>query len=774
MAANKKLFAGLHEAYTGNVLSEHMIRPLAEGLCVSVESLMRMGIGCRPGRDDRGFEGDNRTYSFPIRDATGDVIGLSLRYENGAKYLSSGSKQGLFFEPCSDLDGSSHGTGKLRFIRIQSAGVTCPICGKPDWCLVSIDNPADPAAVMCGRISEGCDKEVENSGFLHIRKPAGRLEASEGAIIRGGDEVVLITEGATDTVTGIDLGFTVVGRTNALCGINQLPLLLRGRKVIIIGDNDGDSAEYVGQRGMDKVATTLEKPCVSVVKVLPPKEYKDFRSWRMATGLTKEQFLDYVKENGITEQGEALLGSDVAFDITKHWVSKTRMVDGLPDIRFFRDRWVRYHDGHYEDVADDDIRSQLYHYLEGKMYMNTAGEATPYKPTRAKITDMLDALKGVCNITEEAPCWLEDRGLPGPDRLIAFRNGLLDVDEYINGRVKLYDSTPALFSYNILPYDFNEDAHSQIWEDFVKDIFNDDPDKFELLAQWFGYNCVADMSFEKLMLLTGRPRSGKGTVINTMIAMLGRNQCTGTSFQNLCSEFGYQPLVGKLAAIMGDAKVTKRNEAGKALEKILQIVGGDPVGVRRMYQGNLGETHLTCRFTIAMNDLPNLPDSANALEPRMNVLNFMNTYMGREDRSLKRLLKEEAEAGRLTSFALKGLRSLRLQRAFTEPKDSIETLRETRELTQPVSAFIEECCEMMPPGSDFQEYFVSKPQLFDAWSKWCENTGRAPSNSATFGRWVKMACPLIRERRVQMSGRRHRVYSEIKLADWVRKEYFGA
>lgn len=752
-------FELLHEAYTTNVLSEKMIEPLANQLGVSVESLMRQGVGCPPG---------DLSFTFPIRDGAGKVIGLSQRYENGSKYLVAGSKQGLFFEPA-NLEGSNHGKAGQRFVRVQSAGVTCPICGKPDWCLVSIDDPNDPSAVMCGRVSEGSVKEVEDSGYLHIRKSSGVCR-NDDTVLPDTEDYVLVTEGASDTTVGTELGFVAVGRTNALCGIKELPKLLRGRKVIVVGDNDSDDAKEVGQKGMAKVATTLEKPCGEVITILPPPQYKDLREWKAAAKLTKEGFMDWVKLKGATEEGSALLGSDIAYEIVKHWLNSYHIIDKLPDIRFFRGQWMKYSDGHYEDVMPESIRGEVYDYLEGKMYLNDAGVATPYKVTRAKVTDIMDAAQGLCNIDEEAPCWLEDRGLPEIYSLVAFRNGILDLNEYMQGRIKMYNPTPALFSYNILPYDFDEDAYSQMWEDFVDDIFNKDDYKFELLAQWFGYNCVPDMSYEKLMLFTGRPRSGKGTVLNTMIHMLGKNQCVGTSFQNLCSEFGYQPLVGKLSAIMGDAKVSKRSEAGKALEKILQIVGGDPVGIRKMHKGLLGETHLTCRFTIAMNDIPNLPDQANALEPRLNVLNFMNTYIGREDRGLKRRLQKEAQAGKLINFALDGLKSLREAGVFTEPEDSAETIRATKELTQPVSAFINECCELMPKDGDENEYHVGKNMMYAAWAKWCDNSGRNSGNAALFGRWMIQACPLIKSVRIMDQGRRQQVYRGIKLCEWVKKE----
>lgn len=39
----------------------------------------------------------------------------------------------------------------------------CPICGKPDWCLLHRDG----VAVICPRISEGCVRDMGEAGFLH-------------------------------------------------------------------------------------------------------------------------------------------------------------------------------------------------------------------------------------------------------------------------------------------------------------------------------------------------------------------------------------------------------------------------------------------------------------------------------------------------------------------------------------------------------------------------------------------------------------------------------
>ena len=81
----------------------------------------------------------------------------------------------------------------------------------------------------------------------------------------------------------------------------------------------------------------------------------------------------------------------------------------------------------------------------------------PYQPQRSAVTGVLDALKAVANHTSavEPPCWLEAGKLPDPTNVIAFANGLLDVQEYLAGSVTLLDHTPNWFSCNCLPHGFD-------------------------------------------------------------------------------------------------------------------------------------------------------------------------------------------------------------------------------------------------------------------------------------------------------------------------------
>jgi len=50
-----------------------------------------------------------------------------------------------------------------KWIRV-SRRTPCPVCGKPDWCMIA----SDQSAVICPRVAEGSVKSLGDSGYLHL------------------------------------------------------------------------------------------------------------------------------------------------------------------------------------------------------------------------------------------------------------------------------------------------------------------------------------------------------------------------------------------------------------------------------------------------------------------------------------------------------------------------------------------------------------------------------------------------------------------------------
>ncbi len=86
------------------------------------------------------------------------------------------------------------------------------------------------------------------------------------------DNPILIVEGASDTVAGLDLGFVTIGRPSATGGLGSLLPLLKGLHAVVVAEND-----KAGYLGAEKVAAALASVMASARAILPPADCKDLR-----------------------------------------------------------------------------------------------------------------------------------------------------------------------------------------------------------------------------------------------------------------------------------------------------------------------------------------------------------------------------------------------------------------------------------------------------------------------------------------------------------------
>lgn len=743
----------IYDKYLDNV--KHypaLLRPLAESLGVSIMSLHALEVGYAP-VNEYGYG----AWAFPERDEHGEIIGILYRDINGKKLPIKGSKRGLTY-----VNKIQENYEKKNWVRVSKEN-PCKLCGKADGCMYPDNEYDSPAAVVCVHISTGSDGPLSPNapGYLHVldeQRNATRRELLSG--LSPSPHPVLIVEGASDVAAAFDLGFVAVGRPSAEGGRAILGELVRGRMVCIVGENDAGA----GKTGMESTFATLRKLCPNCTKLMPPEGIKDLRAWKNV-GLTQSDLLAYIERTGDSVLDPTIFEDDIAYTIADDWLKKTKTLNGKLNLRIFRHGFIEFNGQCYEEVSDGPIHGQLYQFLAGKKHIHADGTVKPYKASRAKVYDILDACNAFCHVDADPPAWLcSDKNKPNPARLITFHNGVLDVDKYINGEILLYKPTSDLFTFTVLPYDFDPNKESKMWIKFLEEIFSGDQEKIKLLQQWFGYNCVPDMSYEKLMLLTGVPRSGKGTTLETLQAMLGDRNCCTSSFQLLAGAHGYHPLMGKLSAVVSDAKAPRKGEAEAVLEKILSITGGDAVSVNPKNIAILPLIRLFCRFTIAMNDLPAFTDHSRALEYRTNILTFENSYVGKEDRSLKTRLRNEAATGGIINWALEGLKSLYLANNFILPTSSKKELQVFRELVSPCQTFIEGCLIFQT------DVFESTDFLYEAWKWWCRREGRNEGFKSVFMRYLLSSIPGLKLARARKGSKQEKIALGMCVNDWAKSE----
>ena len=753
----KRSFAEQLILYKSNVLPS-LLEKLSQQLHVSVAALTALGIG---------YALHNNCWVFPERDEYGDIIGLSFRQWNGKKYMYSGSRRGLVYVPNihhSSTAPDKYHAGPQNWTRTSEA-IPCPICNKPDWCMVSSDDPTDPKAVLCCRIKKGAVKCLGEAGYLHILKPEGELTQA-GSVLLSSEYPLVIVEGATDVAAALDIDLVAIGRPSNLGCLDKLTHLVASRNVIVLGENDAGA----GEEGMEKTFEILLPHAKQIARLLPPDGIKDLRQW-VSQGLTREQFLHLTRTTGDSTPNETILSSIAPLDLAKQWLEATYFQDDIYTLRVFHGSWYAYNGQCYEETETANLRQQLYRFFGDKQYrkIHSKGfDILNYEPTKQKLDQIMDALLAYCPITaEEFPCWLDkNHKAIDPRHVLVFPNGYLDINKYtVDGDFELEKPTPHFFSLACYPYDFNPNATCILWQEFLQEIFADDPLKITLLQEWFGYNLIPDNSQEKFLMLLGPTRAGKGTILDVLTYILGENQVLATSFRDYTRRFAMFPFLGKLAAVIGDVSVGANYDATEALNLLKRITGNDAIMIERKGR-DITQTciKIYARFTMAANVMPRLPDFARTIESRMLVIKFLTSFMGQEDITLKSRLKVEAPG--ILIWALEGLKRLQKNKDFTLPATHHQVLQRVRGEITPFTEFVDDCCSL----GKGPEYYILTDHLFACWQAWAIRNGERANTVRWLNRSLLSLFSGCKSSRRLINNRRKRIFLGIKLRPEIMKD----
>ena len=264
----------------------------------------------------------------------------------------------------------------------------------------------------------------------------------------------------------------------------------------------------------------------------------------------------------------------------------------------------------------------------------------------------------------------------------------------IEGRESLLEPTPAFFSPNCLDYDFRPDAPPpHAWLEFLRSLWPEDPESIACLQEWMGYLLVPDTGQQKILMVVGPKRSGKGTIARVIRAMVGPANVASPTLSGLALNFGLAPLIAKTVAIFADARLSGRADGQVIVERLLSISGEDAQTIDRKHLTAWHGT-LPARFVLISNELPRLGNSSGALPSRMVILHLTRSFFGAEDIDLTGRLLCELPSILLWSIA--GWARLHRRGRFEQPASGRELADELDDLSSPVGAFVAEMCVARP------------------------------------------------------------------------------
>lgn len=688
-------FESLFRMYEANMFPG-LVTWLAETLGVTEASIERLSVGydCMKG-----------AWVFAERDELGQIIGLSLRFSDGSKYMIEGSRRGLTYE-CVGVVEKGQVYRSSGFVPVRHVGINCPICGRDRWCMVSRDNTTVPSAAICGHTKEGSVRYLEGSGYLHRLRDVGDSRGVASPILSS-DKPVVIVEGASDVLAAMDSGFVSVGRPSADGGGKFLAKLLKDRDILVIGENDSGA----GERGMEGAAKKLQLVCKSVRCVMPPSIHKDWRAWKPTT----QEALDHAQVSGNSIEASKLLHEIDLPELARKFLDEHVNRPFCSNLHFYEGDWFVYNGKCYVEYEQTQLECKLTSFFEDYDYVQTLSDVPIIKSLKVDnkfIAEMIGALRRMTFIQRvrgvNEPFFVETGQGFDADKTIVFRNGMLDVTTDT-----LVKPSPKIFMRDVIPHNYSRKMGCKVWDTFLYQVFDGDQESIDLLQEWFGYNLIASNFLEQMLFLYGVPGSGKSTIGEMLKHLVGEYNYAAPNVDDVTRQnFGMQQLLGKHTAQINEEGRMGRTEASRYLTFIKKVTGNDTQSIDRKYKAHVN-SRLYCKLLNVSNSLPVFLDESQALRRRYNLLHFKVSFEDNPDPTLKFRLREEMQG--IAAWAVRGLKRLLKNKQFTRPAMSAPVIEQALNMGSPIRMMLTEYVELVDTDA-----FTLRDELYDLYRAICD------------------------------------------------------
>lgn len=308
---------------------------------------------------------------------------------------------------------------------------------------------------------------------------------------------------------------------------------------------------------------------------------------------------------------------------------------------------------------------------------------------------------------------------PAASNYISFANGILDLET-----MEMLPHNRSFIIPNRINYNYHTDVYHELTDRTLNKICCNDKSIRSLLEEVVGYTLFRRNELGKFFILTGTGANGKSTFLNMLKKMLGKENVTSLSIQELSERFKPALLVGKLANI-GDDISNKYLEDNSILKK---LVTGETINVEKKGQDPFDFNNYA-KLLFACNEIPRMNDTSNALSRRIVPVEF-NAVFSPNDADYDPYIGDKLVAREAIEYLIKigieGLQRVLENYKFTDA--GCKTALTEYELSNnPIKQFVEECAKI--EGESTKDVYLS-------YQVWCVESGYKPLNKYNFGREV--------------------------------------
>lgn len=337
-----------------------------------------------------------------------------------------------------------------------------------------------------------------------------------------------------------------------------------------------------------------------------------------------------------------------------------------------------------------------------------------------------------------------------PLNFIPLANGVYDFEK----KELLPHDSKYRFTYQF-PVQYQPEAECPMTYTFMNQVLT--PEQFTLIEEWIGYYFYRLYAFKKAIIFVGEGDTGKTTLLETIINLLGKENISSVSLHKMSSDkFAAAHLYGKHGNVVDELSARDISDTGNF--KI--ATGGGSISGEYKF-GNQFSFQNFAKFTFACNRIPDVADfDDEAYFNRWMVVRFANPIANKIPNFIAQLCTEEERSG-LFNMAMRGLGRLLDNGGFTYPKSAIDTKIEMMKSGSSIAIFTAEQIEQ-EVGHE-----LSKADMYDAYTSFCAERGLSAETMDMFGKkflfYVSYAAEGLIYDTENPKGKRVRGWRNVKL-----------
>lgn len=470
-------------------------------------------------------------------------------------------------------------------------------------------------------------------------------------------DYLIIVEGEIDLLSSIEVGFSNVvslpfGATNLKCIDNQLTWIVEFKKIIIAVDND-EQGEKSKQGIIQKLSSIKNK-----VYSVDLGKFKDFN--------------EVLTNSGIETLKNIILGAEKINNNIAFSPSSDPSFFGEKN-KFLFDVFARYLKEKFNIIK---INSELHCYSEGVYIKGDTLEKRMIELIpNLKNSQRLEVLRYLEIICEE-----KEKNTSG---LIAFKNGIYNIVTD-----QMLDFNPKYIITNKIPWNYNPNVYSELMDNTLNEFACNDTGTRILIDELIGYILFDKNELGKSFIIIGDKANGKSTFLKLLIHMVGKNNCSALSLDDIVkSRFRVYQVAGKLLNIGDDIGNGYIPEA----EILRKLITGDIITAEQKGKNPI-EFYCYAKFIFSTNDIPRIKDPTGATARRIIIIPFRNKFditNANYDPYFLDKIKSKECMEYLIIVGLKGLKRVLKNKRFSETQDTQKLLKEFNKNNNPILEYID-------------------------------------------------------------------------------------